>query len=111
MQTKYLIAEKLSKYFSDYSIIDFGIGIDFGDVYIVRAGIPRNANNNDLVFIGKSVNFATAISNQTKSPNHIGISEEIYNSLEDTCKYGKNEYGQRADIWDSGYVQMERPII
>ena len=83
MATKWLIDIKLSPLFEKYEKIDFGIGIDWSEVYIVRAGISRNSNNNDLVFIGKCVNFATAIANQAKGPSHVEISEAIYSNLED----------------------------
>lgn len=103
---KYLIDEKLSPLFETYSKIDFGIGIDSSDVYIVRAGIPRNANNNDLVFIGNCVNFATKIADQAHSPNHVEISESIYSNIEENCIYSTNN-NQRVNIWVDNQVQWK----
>lgn len=101
MKINFLLNVKLSPLFEQYEKIDFGIGIDWGDVYIVRAGIPRNSNNNDLVFIGACVNFATAISNQARGPGHVEISKSTYDSLPKSCVFGKKE-GQDVDMWKDG---------
>ena len=106
MTTKWLVDIKLSSLFEKYKKIDFGIGIDWGNVYIVRAGIPRNSNNNDLVFIGMCVNYATAIANQAYGPNHVEISVDVYNNLLDDWKYGKSN-GQRVDMWKDGKVKWK----
>ena len=59
---------KLAVIFENHAKIDFGIGIDWGETFILRSGISRNTNNNDLVFIGSCVNFSTVIANQAKFP-------------------------------------------
>ena len=89
-QLKWALDVKFSKYFEQYSKLDFGIGIDWGDVYIVRAGLPKNDNNNDLVFLGMCVNYASMIANQAKSPNHIEISSETYANLREEWRMGTN---------------------
>jgi len=106
MITKWLLDIKLSLYFEKYEKLDFGIGIDWSEVYILRAGIPRNINNNDLIFIGKCVNYATAIANQAASPNHIEISESVYNNLEDEVLYGLQN-GTKVDMWGNGIVKWK----
>lgn len=106
MITKWLLDVKLSPYFEKYEKLDFGIGIDWTYVYIMRAGIPRNIDNNDLIFIGKCVNYATAIANQAKSPIHIEISENIYEMLEDEVLYGQQN-GKRVDMWKDGTVEWK----
>lgn len=103
MGIKWFLSIKLSDYFEKYEKLDFGIGIDWGEVYIVRAGISRNANNNDLVFIGDCVNFATAIADQAKGPNHIEISIDVYSNLEEDLMYGVTE-GATVNIWGDGAV-------
>lgn len=106
MITKWLLDIKLSPHFEKYRKIDFGIGIDWSDVYIMRAGIPRNSDNNDLIFIGKCVNYATAIANQAASPIHVEISEDVYGNLEDEVLYGQ-QYGQTVDMWEDGVVKWK----
>ena len=106
MITKWLLDIKLSPLFEKYEKIDFGIGIDWGEVYIVRAGIPRSTNNNDLVFIGKCVNYVTAIANQAHGPYHIAISESTYSNLEDDCIYGESN-GKKVNMWKDGVVEWK----
>ena len=106
MITKWFLDIRLSPLFERYEKIDFGIGIDWGDVYIVRAGIPRDTNNNDLVFIGKCVNFATAIANQAHEPYHVEISEVTYDNLEDDRIYSVSN-GEKVDMWKDGAVEWK----
>ena len=103
MVTKWFLDVKFSKHFEKYEKLDFGIGIDWGEVYVLRAGISRDANNNDLIFIGKCVNFATAIANQAKSPDHVEISEVTYINLDDNLKF--NNETHRKDFWRDGTVE------
>ena len=106
MTTKWLLHTKLSPLFEKYQKIDFGIGIDWGEVYILRAGISRNSNNNDLVFIGKCVNYATAIANQAEDPYHVEISKNIYDNLEDNWILGESK-GQNVNMWKDGTVKWK----
>ncbi|MCD4842793.1 MAG: hypothetical protein K8R08_12475 [Methanosarcinales archaeon] len=106
MTTKWLLDIKLSPLFEKYKKIDFGIGIDWSEVYILRAGISRNDNNNDLVFIGKCVNFATAIANQAKSPYHVEISRDVYPNLEDDWIYGHSNRN-KVNMWEDGVVEWK----
>lgn len=100
MVTKWLLDIKFSKLFEVYEKLDFGIGIDWSEVFILRAGISRDANNNDLVFIGKCVNFATAIANEIRGPNHIGISLDIYSNLKDDCIHHYKEASDSDRLWN-----------
>jgi hypothetical protein len=106
MTTKWLLDVKLSSHFEKYRKLDFGIGVDWSEVFILRAGISRNTNNNDLVFIGKCVNFATAIANQAKGPYHLEISGDVYNNLEDNWVYG-NSNGKKVNMWKDGVVEWK----
>lgn len=104
MTTKWLLDIKLSPFFEKYEKLNFGIGIDWGEVYIVRAGIPRDTNNNDLVFIGTCVNYATAIANQAQGPDHVEISETTYSNLVDDWIYGKLN-GKKVNMWNDSVVE------
>ena len=109
MAIKYLLTVPLAEEFAQYSEVDFGIGVDFGDVFIVRAGIPKNPDNNDLVFLGEAINFAVAIGEQAKGPGHVEISTDTYNNLEDNLRLVKEKdflgFQNQKDIWRSGQVQ------
>jgi class 3 adenylate cyclase len=104
MAIKWFLSVKFSSLFDKYSKLDYGIGIDWGEVFIVRAGISRDSNNNDLVFIGKCVNFAVAIANQAKTPENIEVSLSVYENLEDSYKYTiKNN--NEVNMWTDGIVE------
>ena len=104
MAIKWFLSTKLSSLFEEYSKLDSGIGIDWGEVIIVRAGISRDSNNNDLVFIGKCVNLAVAIANQAKAPENIEVSFSVYNNLEDNYKYATKN-NNKVNMWEDGSVE------
>lgn len=106
MQLKWALDIRFTKYFEKYSKIDFGIGVDSGDVYIVRAGLPKNDNNNDLVFLGMCVNFASMIANQASGPNHVEVSSDTYSKLTEELLYGSNN-GAKQDMWINGIVKWK----
>lgn len=109
MQMKYMISNSdsgINKYLSDFSAINFGIGIDDGKILCTKIGVGGDLNNQDLMWIGNAVNKATVISDLRKSPEHIGISSFVYSNLEDITKFGnrKNAFGQeeKVDMWTRG---------
>jgi len=104
MAIKWFLSSELSSFFENYSKLDYGIGIDWGEVFIVRAGISRDSNNNDLVFIGKCVNLAVAIANQAKAPENIEVSLSVYDNLEDSHKY-TTKNNNKVNMWTDGSVE------
>jgi len=106
MVIKYFLTHELLSAFQTYEKLDFGIGVDWGEVFIVRAGLPRDVNNNDLIFLGKCVNFAVAIGEQARSPDHIEISANTYSNLEDSAVYG-TQNNQKVDMWRNGKVNWQ----
>jgi len=105
-QLKWALDIGFAEYFDQYSKLDFGIGIDYGDVYVVRAGIPRNDDNNDLVFLGMCVNFSTMIANQAHGPHHIQISKSTYNNLSEEWLIGTKN-GIKQNMWIDGKVNWK----
>jgi class 3 adenylate cyclase len=59
---------------------DFGIGIDLGDILVVKAGIGGE-NNRDLVWVGSATNHAVKLAEQSNGNNHIHISSAVYNEI------------------------------
>ncbi len=106
MTTKWLLDVELSPMFEKYDKLDFGIGIDWGEVLITRAGLPREPNNNDLIFMGRCVNFAVAIGEQAKQPYHVEISTNTYANLDDVALYGPKD-GTKVDMWKPGVIQWQ----
>lgn len=104
MTLKWLLSVQLAKKFEEYRELDYGIGIDVGDVFIVRAGVAGDTNDNDLVFISPAVNYAVHVAEQAKSPSNIEICTQVYNELRDEDKYVTQD-GSQIDIWSDGTVQ------
>ena len=102
MEIKWFLRKEFKNLFEKYKKLDYGIGIDWGEVFVIRAGISRDTNNNDLVFIGKCVNFAVAIANQARYPGNIEVSTSVYNNLEDSHIYTKKN---GVDMWKDGTVE------
>lgn len=105
MKIKYMLSDSnsgINTILKRYSEINFGIGIDDGHVLCTKVGVG-GGHNKDLFWVGNCVNKSTVIGNECQSPSHIGISECVYNSLNDRAKYGiKKGYflqDERVNMW------------
>lgn len=108
MQIKYMIDNSesgINELLKKYSKLNFGIGIDHGNILCTKVGIGGE-HNRDIFWIGNAVNKSTVLGDKSSSPNHISISSHVYNNLEDWVKFGerKNYYGQveKVDMWTKG---------
>jgi class 3 adenylate cyclase len=105
MQMKYMLSndEGINKHLSKYTTIDFGIGIDDGDVLCTKVGIGGTNDNKDLFWVGNPVNKATVLSDSGKGYNNIYISSRVYGNLNDDVKYHSYKdswgYTQKKDMW------------
>lgn len=72
---------------------DYGIGVDYGDVLVVRGGI-KGLHNNDLVWVGNVPNYAAKLSHRSRKSFHIHITKSVYQSLTDKLLYLKDK-----NIW------------
>ena len=77
----------------------FGLGIDVGEVLIVRAGL-KGATNSDLVWAGNATNLAVKLSDLGDKDNPIYISNRVYNLLNDEQK---QYIGSTQAIWQKRY--------
>lgn len=96
----------INKLFAKYRTIDFGIGIDHGEILCTKVGIS-GTNNRDLIWIGKAVNNAAKLGNDAKAPYNVTISSNVYSNLEDEVKYGPQEdfFGNvhNVDMWEESF--------
>lgn len=117
MQMKYMLSnsEGISKYLKKYTSIDFGIGIDDGDILCTKVGIGGTYDNKDLIWIGNPVNKSTVLSDHAKSPNNIFISYHVYSNLLDEVKYytTKDYWGnpQKVDMWKQTSIKYNEDYI
>jgi adenylate cyclase len=73
-----------------------GCGIDVGKTLITKVGKGRDANNNDLIWIGKACNYASHLTNSAS--NSIIISEGVYNWLNAETKF-QDPTTKLIDMW------------
>lgn len=92
LQINYTIKEIVQKEYREfyqYSNYDFeyGIGIDTSKILVAKTGIR---GSNDLVWVGNSANIAAKLCSLRKLGKRIWITEEVFNKLLDSSKYGGN---------------------
>ena len=102
----WMLGTEFEKYFKPYFDIDFGIGINWDDAYVIRAGSTDKKENNDLIYITKAVNKAVVLANMQESPNHIGITESTYSNLIDETIYAKDKQGKTKNMWTENYFNF-----
>ncbi len=89
MEMKYFFQQILTPRLNRYKVnnqqlqnikFDFGIGLDIGDILVIKAGIGGE-NNRDLVWVGRATNHAVKLAEQSNGENHIHISQGVYHEL------------------------------
>ena len=102
MQIKYMLSDStvgINTILEKYSAIDFGIGLDYGNILCTKVGVGGNSNNQDLFWVGQSVNKAVIISDACKANTHIGISDIVHTNLLDEVRNSKG-----VDMWNSEWL-------
>lgn len=105
MEINYIFSDKdgVGTLLKKYTEIDYGIGIDDGEVYCTKVGIGGAGDNKDLFWIGNSVNKSTRLSDLGKTPNNIYITKRVYDMLEDEFKFTEatTQWGtkQKVNMW------------
>lgn len=94
------IAVKYPK--SEYQITQ-AVGIDISKLFIARSGIRKY---NDLIWIGRSANYAAKLCSIKNTVYKAYISETVYNILSEETMYGGNP---RQNMWTKIYWE-ERSI-
>jgi adenylate cyclase len=113
MEMAYIISSEdgINEDLQKYSKVDFGIGIDFGEILCTKIGLANKPNNKDLIWIGNAVNRSTVISDLRKNPYPVGISALIYQNLNENVRYHTqmNYWGQeeKVNMWIKGYLNYD----
>ncbi|MFA0242289.1 MULTISPECIES: adenylate/guanylate cyclase domain-containing protein [Vibrio] len=105
MKMKWMLASpksEVKKKMEKYSTVEFGIGVDDGQILCAKVGIA-GANNRDLVWIGNAVNKSVKIGDQLDGK--IGISSYVYNNLLDDVKYVTEKDFLGNDVQKNMWVQ------
>lgn len=86
----------------NYSTLDFGIGIDHGEILATKIGI-KGFDNRDIFWDSINVNKAVKLSDKGQNPYHIYISNAIKENLLDEVKYHQKKdyygYETKVDMW------------
>ena len=61
--------------------LDCGIGIAFGQMLAIRAGLRSNPDSNDVIWVGRAANIAAKLSDRGHRPNYIYVDQEIRNRV------------------------------
>ena len=102
MKIKYAIDNSdlgINELLKKYSKLDFGIGIDHGEILCTKVGVGGE-HNRDNFWIGNPVNKSTVLGDQSNKPNHVSISKYVYDNLLDSAKFGKSKdyLGNETDV-------------
>ncbi len=100
MQIKWAIKNILNPLLQ--TSINFGAGIECGEVLISKVGIGGDVSNNDLIWIGKACNYASHLSNEAY--NSVIISKYTYDYMATDVKYSneKNMWLEKIIILKNG---------
>ncbi len=107
-----IMGPKLEKYFDDNQQfedtfkLECGIGIDVGDILVVRGG-TRGENNNDLVWVGNATNYAVKLAAESRRNDYtVNISDTVYSRLMDSSKLNGE-----TDMWTKlQWTRTNNPI-
>lgn len=103
LRMKYALTQIVNESLENYMDIDFGIGIDCGEILATKVGIGGANENKDLIWIGNAVNRSTRISDSCSDPFYVGISRAVYCKLDERLlHYTKRDYwgdSYRYNVW------------
>lgn len=92
--TRQINVEIKAAYPSSSYQLEHAIGIDTSPLFVARTGIR---NNNDLVWVGRSANYAAKLSSLSSSTYSIYITDDVYKKMHESTKYGGSP---RENMWD-----------
>ena len=85
--------------------LDYGIGIDIGEVLCTRTEAP-GGEDGDVLWLADCINRASRISQTRRSIYNIGVTSAIENVLSDEMRYNVSTDAlgavQRKDMWSPG---------
>lgn len=107
MRMAWCIHEVVEPSLRGYDDIDCGIGIAYGRLLVVKAGIGGKPHNNDLVWVGRPANLAAKLSDEGRHPERIWIDEETYNRLDEEHRNFQNpQMSWRQNMWQQRQLRF-----
>lgn len=111
---KYTLNLLIKPLFNNSEDFDYGIGIDFGKIFVAKVGLYGEFNN-DLIWVGNTINQASKFGNNAKHPNNIFITNLVYQKLNDINKirpiitsqrHHRLLMGIRQDFWRRNHPKL-----
>lgn len=107
MRIKFMLSNTehgINTQLSKYRELDFGIGVDYGEVLCTKVGIGGEQHNGDLFWIGNCVNKSTRLGSMSRNPNHVSTSKYVYDRLSDNLRIGQRysklwEERKKINMW------------
>lgn len=81
--------------------IRIGCGVEFGDTLITKVGKGRDANNQDLIWVGEACNYASHYCQE--ADQSVVISQKTYNRMNESCKFD----GDGKNMWKYKTVNLK----
>lgn len=108
IKTADLISTGLREIIEPHGHINFGIGVDKGNLLGTKA--QDNEGYDHVLWYGTSINKAIAISHECNKPFFVGISGTVYQHLDEDHRYvTKRILGikKRTELWSTVSYQFE----
>ncbi|MBC2592858.1 adenylate/guanylate cyclase domain-containing protein [Ruficoccus amylovorans] len=83
------------------------VGVDTGSLFIARTGVR---GSNDLVWVGRSANYAAKLCGLRNDTYASFITEEVFNKVHESAKYGGNpkQLMWKKSIWSQRNISIYR---
>ncbi len=108
IKTADLISTGLKDLIEPHGHINFGIGIDKGNILGTKA--QDSSGNDRILWYGTSINKAIAISHECNKPYFVGISGTVYQHLDEDHRYVTRRIlgiKKRTELWTTVSYQFE----
>jgi len=91
------VNEEMKKRWTTDHVVKQAVGVDTGSLFVAKTGI-RGAN--DLVWVGRSANYAAKLCSMRSGGYASWITSEVYNNMNDEVKYAKKD-NETVNMWYS----------
>ncbi|MCF8243746.1 MAG: adenylate/guanylate cyclase domain-containing protein [Saprospiraceae bacterium] len=108
MQINYIFYDEIvgvNQKLKKYKEIDFGIGIDYGEILCTKIGSKKYEYSTDLIWVGHPVNKSVRLGDKARYPKSVYISKFAFDKLSHRVKYvpKRGFFGKyKEDLWSSG---------
>lgn len=93
--SNYIINDEVKKRYKETSfVLEQSVGIDCGKLFVAKTGVR---GTNDLVWVGRSANYAAKMCSMRNGAYRSFITQEVFDKLNDASKYGGYE---KKLMWD-----------